>query len=102
MKFIVPTRHYAPTSTKAVPADTRPACENTDDPDLFFPNGNTGPALLQIAEAKRLCALCPQLIQCGNDALKRGEEYGVWGGLSEDERRALRRRTARDRFTDAA
>ncbi|MGW6557565.1 WhiB family transcriptional regulator [Streptomyces hydrogenans] len=86
---------------KTVPAQLRPACEDTADPDLFFPNGNTGPALLQIAEAKRLCSLCPQLVQCGNDALERGEEHGVWGGLSEGERRSLRRRAARDRFTEA-
>ncbi|MER8233195.1 WhiB family transcriptional regulator [Streptomyces sp. NPDC094049] len=94
MRFIVPTRHYAPVSTKAAPAQPRPACE-TADPDLFFPDGRTGPALLQIAEAKRLCSACPRLIQCGTDALARGEVYGVWGGLSEDERHALRRRAAR-------
>ncbi|MFE5714499.1 WhiB family transcriptional regulator [Streptomyces sp. NPDC056501] len=102
MKFIVPTRRYAPTSTKTAPEQSRPACANPADADLFFPNGNTGPALLQIAEAKRLCSVCPQLVQCGNDALERGEEYGVWGGLSEDERSALGRRTVCDQLLGAA
>ena len=54
-----------------------------EDPELFFPVGTSGPALLQIAEAKW--------------ALESGQDAGVWGGMSEDERRALKRRNARTR-----
>lgn len=63
------------------------------DPELFFPVGTTGPALLQIAEAKAVCATCPVAAQCLAWAMDAGPmaEFGVWGGLSEDERRALRR-----------
>ncbi|MFF8646483.1 WhiB family transcriptional regulator [Streptomyces sp. NPDC015345] len=68
-----------------------------EDPDLFFPIGNTGPALLQIAEAKAVCRRCPVMEQCLQWALEAGQDEGVWGGLSEDERRSLRRRAARKR-----
>ncbi|MFJ3222477.1 WhiB family transcriptional regulator [Streptomyces sp. NPDC086783] len=69
------------------------ACR-TADPDLFFPIGNTGPALLQIQEAKAVCRGCPVQDACLEWALDSEQTQGVWGGTSEDERRALRRRTA--------
>jgi WhiB family redox-sensing transcriptional regulator len=68
-----------------------------EDPELFFPIGNTGPALLQIEEAKAVCRRCPVVDTCLKWALENGQDAGVWGGLSEDERRALKRRTARAR-----
>ncbi|MFD9047814.1 WhiB family transcriptional regulator [Streptomyces zaomyceticus] len=95
MKYIVPTRRYAPVSTKAASAEPRGACAGVSDPDLFFPAGDTGPALLQINEAKKICATCEVIDACLQGALERGEETGVWGGLSADERRTLRRRTVR-------
>ncbi|PXA75043.1 WhiB family transcriptional regulator [Auritidibacter sp. NML120779] len=67
------------------------------DPELFFPVGNTGPALLQIEEAKAICNQCPVTEQCLQWAISTGQDYGVWGGMSEDERRALKRRKARAR-----
>ncbi|MBT2369968.1 WhiB family transcriptional regulator [Streptomyces sp. ISL-10] len=73
------------------------ACRE-EDPELFFPIGNTGPALLQIEEAKAVCRRrCPVMETCLNWALETRQEDGVWGGLSQDERRAERRRTARAR-----
>lgn len=72
----------------------RAACRG-QDPELFFPVGNSGPALLQIAEAKAVCGRCPVADECLSWALTSGQDYGVWGAMSEDERRALsRRRTA--------
>jgi WhiB family transcriptional regulator, redox-sensing transcriptional regulator len=68
------------------------ACRDVD-PELFFPIGNTGPALLQIDEAKQVCAHCKVAEACLQWALESGQDAGVWGGLSEDERRALKRRT---------
>ena len=68
------------------------ACRD-EDPELFFPIGNTGPALLQIDEAKRVCRGCLVMEPCLQWALDSGQDSGVWGGLSEDERRALKRRT---------
>jgi len=67
------------------------ACQD-EDPELFFPIGNTGPALVQIEEAKLVCQRCPVLEPCLQWALESGQDAGVWGGLSEDERRDLKRR----------
>ncbi|AJT64480.3 Transcriptional regulator WhiB1 [Streptomyces lydicus] len=73
-----------------------------EDPELFFPIGNTGPALLQIEEAKAVCRRCPVMEQCLQWALESGQDSGVWGGLSEDERRAMKRRAARNRARNAS
>jgi WhiB family redox-sensing transcriptional regulator len=68
-----------------------------EDPELFFPVGNSGPALAQIADAKVVCTRCPVTAECLSWALESGQDAGVWGGMSEDERRALKRRAARAR-----
>ena len=67
------------------------------DPELFFPVGNTGPALLQIEEAKAVCRSCEVVDTCLKWAMESGQDSGVWGGMSEDERRAMKRRAARAR-----
>jgi WhiB family redox-sensing transcriptional regulator len=64
------------------------ACR-TEEPELFFPIGTTGPALGQIAEAKSVCRGCPVVSECLSWALESGQNSGVWGGMSEDERRRL-------------
>lgn len=69
----------------------------TEDPELFFPIGNTGPALVQIEEAKAVCRRCDVVETCLKWAMESGQDAGVWGAMSEDERRALKRRTARAR-----
>ena len=69
----------------------RAICRDTD-PDLFFPVGTTGQALLQIAKAKEVCGECPVSTQCLEYALQNDERFGIWGGLSERERRKLKRR----------
>jgi len=63
----------------------------SEDPDLFFPIGTTGDAVPQIVAAKSICATCPVLSTCLEFALESRQDYGVWGGLTEDERRSLRR-----------
>src|SRR3712207_7780508 len=63
--------------------------------------GNTGPAILQIEEAKQVCRRCEVREQCLAWALEAGQDHGVWGALSEDERRALKRRNARARVRAA-
>ncbi|PZG15086.1 WhiB family transcriptional regulator [Nonomuraea aridisoli] len=74
----------------------RAACRDVD-PETFFPIGNSGPALMQIEEAKQICRSCSVVDACLKWALESGQDAGVWGGLSEDERRALKRRSARAR-----
>lgn len=66
------------------------ACRDTD-PELFFPLSAWGPGQAQIASAKAICASCQVRSDCLQFALRSGQEFGVWGGTSEDERRALRR-----------
>jgi WhiB family transcriptional regulator, redox-sensing transcriptional regulator len=66
------------------------ACRDTD-PDLFFPVGTTGPAIEQIENAKTVCRQCDVQRECLDYALATNQDSGIWGGTSEEERRALRR-----------
>ena len=68
----------------------RARCKDVE-PELFFPIGNTGPAAQQIDVAKAICLACEVRLECLEWALTTGQDAGVWGGLSEDERRAVRR-----------
>src|ERR1700739_2579665 len=68
-----------------------------EHPELFCPGGNSGPALAQIADAKLVCNRCSVTTECLAWALNTGQDSGVWGGMSEDERRAPKRRHARAR-----
>jgi WhiB family redox-sensing transcriptional regulator len=65
------------------------ACRGRDS-ELFFPIGKTGPAVAQIQRAKAICAGCASRPDCLAFALDTRQPYGIWGGLDEDERRALR------------
>jgi WhiB family transcriptional regulator, redox-sensing transcriptional regulator len=67
------------------------------DPDLFFPAGETGPAADQIRRAKEVCASCEVQEDCLEYAIETNQVAGVWGGLTEDERRPVRRRWLADR-----
>ena len=66
-----------------------------EDPELFFPIGTTGPAATQVEQAKVVCRRCPAVEPCLTWALDTGQDNGVWGGTSEDERRTLKRRSVR-------
>jgi WhiB family transcriptional regulator, redox-sensing transcriptional regulator len=66
------------------------ACRD-EDPDLFFPIGSAGPAIAQVAAAKAVCARCDVRAACLRFALEKEQDHGVWGGMTEDERRAIRR-----------
>jgi WhiB family redox-sensing transcriptional regulator len=66
------------------------ACRDTD-PDLFFPVGQTGPAIAHIANAKEVCSTCAVQVECLEYALMTNQDAGIWGGLTEDERRKIRR-----------
>ena len=85
----------------------RAKCRDLEDPELFFPIGNTGPALAQIEEARAVCTgsrdgqPCEVIDLCLKWAIEHNQDAGVWGGMSEDERRALKRRNARARVRTA-
>lgn len=61
------------------------ACRSTDPDVMFLPGA-------QQHVAKQVCTPCPVRRECLAEALTNGIEYGVWGGMTERERRALRRR----------
>jgi WhiB family transcriptional regulator, redox-sensing transcriptional regulator len=75
---------------------TTAACRHID-PDLFFPIGTTGIALDNIAAAKQVCETCPAKEPCLQFAIESNQDSGVWGGTSEEERRALRKQWLRER-----
>jgi len=66
----------------------RAACL-TAEPETFFPIGNNGVALDDVAIAKAICAGCPVLAECRTYALESRQPFGVWGGMDEDERRSV-------------
>jgi WhiB family redox-sensing transcriptional regulator len=61
-----------------------------EDPELFFPIGTSGPAQVQAEEAKAICRRCPVTDECLQWALESGQDAGVWGAMTEEERRAYR------------
>lgn len=61
------------------------------DANMFFPAGETGPAAIQIAQAKAICRNCPVQMKCLEFALATHQDYGIWGGTTEEERREIRR-----------
>jgi WhiB family redox-sensing transcriptional regulator len=64
-----------------------------DDPDVFFPShGDPG------TQARQICAACAVRDDCLKFAIDAGE-FGIWGGLDQDERRKLRRRQRRKEAT---
>lgn len=68
----------------------RARCKD-EDPELFFPVGTSGPALEQIERARAICMQCEVREECLEWALASGQDAGVWGGTSEEERKAMRR-----------
>lgn len=68
---------------------TDAAC-TTADPETWFPDRGGSPHA-----AKRICNSCPVRMDCLRHALKYGEKFGVWGGLTELERRRIKLPTGR-------
>ncbi len=67
------------------------------DPDLFFPERGAS-----TREAKEVCRGCVVRDNCLEYALENGEKFGIWGGMSERERRRLRRARAIERRAQAS
>lgn len=89
-----PTQDQA---NEPTPAAGEPASESWQafanclgvDPDLFFPERGAS-----TKEAKQVCQSCVVREDCLEYALANGEKFGIWGGLSERERRRIRRQRA--------
>ena len=68
----------------------RAACRNLDNALFFHPERERGSAKEEREErAKKICRSCPVIVACRTHAMRVDEPYGVWGGLSTAERRAL-------------
>lgn len=63
----------------------RGACRDVDPDSLFVPGAAQH-------RAKRVCASCPVRLECLSEALDNRMEFGIWGGMTERERRSLLRR----------
>jgi WhiB family redox-sensing transcriptional regulator len=66
------------------------ACRS-EDPELFFPATSAAPALRQVRSAKAICARCPVQANCLSYALITGQDEGIWGGTTWEERWPSRR-----------
>jgi WhiB family redox-sensing transcriptional regulator len=73
------------------PWAARAACRGLE-PELFFPARGAS-----TREAKAVCAVCPVRAECLEDALEHHEGHGIWGGMSERERRRIRSKRALER-----
>lgn len=66
------------------------ACRDLDLAIFFHPQNERGAARIRRdRDAKRVCAGCTVRPDCADYAVRAREPYGVWGGLSEDEREAI-------------
>lgn len=91
--FVDPVRIGVPGTASFVEEDDNPLAWQADalcaqtDPESFFPEkgGST-------RDAKKICASCEVRGECLEYALSNDERFGIWGGLSERERRKLRQR----------
>ncbi|MFI9508638.1 WhiB family transcriptional regulator [Nocardia sp. NPDC052566] len=78
-------------------------CRGMNSAVFFHPDRERGSMrAVRIGYAKRICHRCAVLEQCREFALSSGELYGVWGGMSEQERRAEQQRTRDAASTDRA
>ena len=93
--FVDPVRLGVPGVRRPVTEDDDPLAWQSDslcaqtDPEAFFPEkgGST-------RDAKKICQSCEVKAQCLQYALENDERFGIWGGLSERERRKLRKRNS--------
>lgn len=67
------------------------------DPDLFFPERGAS-----TREAKEVCRACVVREECLEYAIVNGEKFGIWGGMSERERRRVRRARGLTRVREPA
>ncbi len=72
------------------------ACRSLPTEMFFHPDGERGPRRrARENAAKAVCATCPVLAACRAHALASQEPYGIWGGLTEDERLEIISRASR-------
>ena len=72
-----------------IPKFNNANCLSVGDPELFFPISAEKNAKEQIRAAKRVCENCVHKMQCLDFAVNNEIREGIWGGLSETERRRV-------------
>ncbi|MBV6756134.1 WhiB family transcriptional regulator [Rhodococcus opacus] len=93
-----PILEYPSTRREALTPDSgdwwaRAACRDAELAVFFSPDDERGHARdRREAQALQICLPCPVLVQCRDHALAVGEPYGVWGGMTEGDRRKRSRR----------
>ena len=79
------------------------ACRDLPSEMFFHPDGERGPRRRNRENsAKAICATCPVLIACRTHALAVQEPYGIWGGLSEDDRLTIIERVSNPAASNAS
>ncbi len=69
------------------------SCRDADPLLFFHPQNERGSSRIKRDRAaKRVCAVCPVRLECADYAVRAREPYGVWGGLSEEDRENIYRR----------
>lgn len=83
--------NWADTDVTELSWQERALCAQTD-PEAFYPEHNDRRSALV---AKAVCRVCEVRSECLEYALEHNERFGIWGGLSERERRRLKRQSTR-------
>lgn len=79
------------------------ACRELPSEMFFHPDGERGPSRRRREnKALAVCATCPVIEQCRNQALKIHELYGIWGGLTEDDRQTILNNKLREAIPHAS
>ena len=79
------------------------ACRELPSDMFFHPEGERGPSRRnRETRAKAICATCPVIEQCRNQALNIQESYGIWGGLTEDDRLVILNNKLRESILHAS
>jgi len=79
------------------------ACQDLPSEMFFHPEGERGPRRRNRENAaKAVCATCPVIQQCRDQALSIQEPYGIWGGLSEDDRAMILDRKSSAAISEAS
>ncbi|WP_079044275.1 WhiB family transcriptional regulator [Streptomyces anulatus] len=89
------TVSYAAPDTAVKPGNWRLSalCANpVFDPEMWHPKGTDARSVADANQAQRICRLCPVQEKCLRWSLDNHQDQGVWGGLTEQERRRIHRR----------
>ena len=79
------------------------ACRELPSEIFFHPDGERGPRRRnREKKALAICAVCPVVQACRNQALQMQEPYGIWGGLTEDDRLVILNDKLRKRIPRAS